>query len=77
MLLIIQRIATKLNVWFRLKNIKYCIPKVSMFTSYLASISNHCYYETVIFLVFCYINSCGKWMINKELIDDIGQQQSW
>ena len=76
MLLIIQRIATKLNVWFRLKNIKYCIPKVSMFTSYLASISNRCYPETVIFLVFCYINSCEKWMINDDN-DDIGQQQSW
>ena len=76
MLLIMQRIATKLNVWFRLKNIKYCIPKVSMFTSYLASISNLCYHETVIFLVFCYINSCEKWMINDDN-DDIGQQQSW
>ena len=38
---IFQQIATKLNDWFRLKNIKYFIPRVSMFTSFLASVSNH------------------------------------
>ena len=37
---IFQQIATKLNDWFRLKNIKYFIPRVSMFTSFLASVSN-------------------------------------
>ena len=38
---IFQKIATKLNDWFRLKNIKYFLPRVSMFTTYLASVSNH------------------------------------
>ena len=38
---IVQKIATKLNDWFRLKNIKYFLPRVSMFTTYLASVSNH------------------------------------
>ena len=30
----------------------------------------------IISLVFC-MNSYGKWLINKELINHIGQQQSW
>ena len=34
----------------------------------------NCYHETVIFLVFCCMNTCGKWIINKELINGIGQQ---
>ena len=38
---IVQKIATKLNDWFRLKNVKYFLPRVSMFTTYLASVSNH------------------------------------
>ena len=36
---IVQQRATKLNDWFRLKNVKYYIPRVSIYVHFLFSIS--------------------------------------